>query len=58
MRQLDEIHQLFVPGEKEKYLMMIDSCGAFCGIMVSMLTQKLIEKRKVSRAIKSAGLSF
>ena len=25
---------------------MIDSCGAFCGIMVSLITQKFIEKKK------------
>ena len=43
----DEIHQLFVPGREGKVFdVMIDSCGAFCGIMVSMLTQKLIEKKK------------
>ena len=42
----DEIHQLFVPGREGKVFdVMIDSCGAFCGIMVSMLTQKLIEKK-------------
>ena len=34
----DEIHQLFVPGREGKVFdVMIDSCGAFCGIMVSML---------------------
>ena len=43
----DEIHQLFVPGREGKVFdVMIDSCGAFCGIMVSLITQKLIEKKK------------
>ena len=43
----DEIHQMFVPGREGKVFdMMIDSCGAFCGIMVSLITQKLIEKKK------------
>lgn len=36
----DEIHQLFVPGREGKVFdVMIDSCGAFCGIMVSMITK-------------------
>ena len=43
----DEIHQMFVPGREGKVFdVMIDSCGAFCGIMVSLITQKLIEKKK------------
>ena len=43
----DEIHQMFVPGREGKVFdVMIDSCGAFCGIMVSCITQKLIEKKK------------
>ena len=43
----DEIHQLFVPGREGKVFdVMIDSCGAFCGIMVSLITQKFIEKKK------------
>ena len=36
----DEIYQLFVPGREGKVFdVMIDSCGAFCGIMVSMITK-------------------
>ena len=36
----DEIHQMFVPGREGKVFdVMIDSCGAFCGIMVSMITK-------------------
>ena len=31
---------------KKVFDVMIDSCGAFCGIMVSLITQKLIEKKK------------
>ena len=43
----DEIHQMFVPGREGKVFdVMIDSCGAFCGIMVSCITQKFIEKKK------------
>lgn len=43
----DEIHQMFVPGREGKVFdVMIDSCGAFCGIMVSLITQKFIEKKK------------
>ena len=43
----DEIHQMFVPGREGKVFdVMIDSCGAFCGIMVSLITQKLIKKKK------------
>ena len=45
----DEIHQMFVPGREGKVFdVMIDSCGAFCGIMVSLITQELIEKRRKS----------
>ena len=43
----DEIHQMFVPGREGKVFdVMIDSCGAFCGIMVSLITQKFIEIEK------------
>ena len=43
----DEIHQMFVPGREGKVFdVLIDSCGAFCGIMVSLITQKFIEKKK------------
>ena len=43
----DEIHQMFVPGREGKVFdVMIDSCGAFCGIMLSLISQKLIEKKK------------
>ena len=46
-KDFDEIHQMFVPGREGKVFdVMIDSCGAFCGIMVSLITQKFIEKKK------------
>ena len=55
----DEIHQMFVPGREGKVFdVLIDSCGAFCGIMVSLITQKFIEKRKEIRFKMSDFLSF
>ena len=54
----DEIHQMFVPGREGKVFdVMIDSCGAFCGIMVSLITQKFIEKKEI-RFKMSDFLSF
>lgn len=39
----DEIHQLFVPGRSGKpFDVMIDGCGAFVGIIITMLIIKLI----------------
>ena len=44
----DEIHQMFVPGREGKVFdVMIDSCGAFCGIMAVSYTHLDVYKRQV-----------